>query len=123
MTLAVSVFRHCHGCFSALLSWFLCLSAPEEVLSPRRTRAVSSKWPAQALGVQGKGRGLPGTSFLSRGFSGSLALAAGPQSGQPHTAALPSQGFRQVLVTCVPRGPEPCHEGGEGEVRLSLGWR
>lgn len=70
--------------------------------------------------MQGQGCGLPGTSFLSRGF-GSLALAAEPQSGQRHTAALQSQGFRQTLGACVLRGSEPCHEGGEGEVRLSLG--
>lgn len=101
---------------------FFGLSAPEAVLPPRWTWAVSSTWPAQALGVQGQGRGLPGTSFRSRGF-GSLPLAAGPQSGQPQTVALQSQGFRQALGACVPRGPEPCHEGGEGEVRLSLGWR
>lgn len=86
----------------------------EHELSPPRGRL-------RRLGVQGQGRGLPGTSFLSRGF-GSLALAAGPKSGQPETAALQSQGFRQTLGACVPRGPEPCHEGGEGEVRLCPGW-
>lgn len=113
---------------SALFSWFLCPSIPEAVFLffSQVNPAVSSKWPTQALGVQGQGCGLPGTSFLSpplprRGF-GSPAPAAGPQSVQLHTAAPQSQGFRQALGACVPRGPGPCHEGGEDRLRLSLGW-
>lgn len=120
LTLAVSVFRHGHGCLSALLSCFLWPFCSRGSSSSQLN--MSCLLHVAGLGVQGQGRGLPGTSFLSRGF-GSLALAAGPKSGQPQTATLQSQGFRQALGACVPRGPEPCHEGREGEVRLCLGWR
>lgn len=52
---------------SALFSWFLCPSIPEAVFLffSQVNPAVSSKWPTQALGVQGQGCGLPGTSFLA----------------------------------------------------------
>lgn len=43
---------------------------------------VSSKWPTQALGVQGQGRGLPGTSFLPHPLTPAPAVVLGAQLRQ-----------------------------------------